>query len=364
MLLPPGTDSWLVGFAVAVVSVPAGAALTDLARRLALALGMLDVPGVRSSHEQPTPRGAGLAIAAIGLGITALAAAAGWLSWPMALALLGGGALIAVVSWFEDWRGVSWRWRIAAQAVAATWALAWLGGFGPLDLGDRLISLGPTGEIVALLGIMWGTNFFNFMDGIDGLAGAETVVVGGVGGVLLLAGGEPGLACVLLALAGSSVGFLRHNWTPARAFLGDVGSTYLGFTLCTVAVASANTGAVPMVVWGILLGVFVFDATVTLARRMLDGFGACEGHREHAFCRAVRAGWSHPQVTRSVVALDLLLVVLAGLGWRWPALLVPCAAAGLALLAIVYLWVEVQFPMMRRVWRTERAPAGTEELAA
>jgi Fuc2NAc and GlcNAc transferase len=364
MLLPPGTESWLVGIAVAGVSVPAGVALTGLVRRLALSLGMLDLPGVRSSHQHPTPRGAGLAIAAIGLGATALALAAGLLSRPMALALLGGGALITTVGWLEDWRGVSWRWRIAAQAVAATWALVWLGGFGPLDLGDRFITLGPTGGIVALLGIMWGTNFFNFMDGIDGLAGAETVVVGGVGGALLLASGQPGLACVVLALAGSSVGFLRHNWTPARVFLGDVGSTYLGFTLCTVAVASANAGAVPMIVWGILLGVFVFDATVTLARRVLDGFGACVGHREHAFCRAVRAGWSHPQVTRTVVALDLVLVALACLGRHWPALLVPCAAGGLALLSVVYLWVEVQFPMMRRAWPAERAPAGTEELAA
>lgn len=364
MLIPPGSDSWLVGFAVAIAAVPAGSALTGLARRLALALGMIDVPGVRSSHEHPTPRGAGLAIAGIGLGVTVLAGLAGWLSGPATLALVGGGALIAIVSWLEDWRGVSWRWRVAAQAVAATWALAWLGGFGPLDLGDRTLSLGPTGGIVAFLGIIWGTNFFNFMDGIDGLAGAETVVVGGVGGVLLLAGGEPGLAWVALALAGAAAGFLRHNWTPARVFLGDVGSTYLGFTLCTIAVASANRGSVSMIVWGILLGAFVVDATVTLVRRVLDGYGVCEGHREHAFCRAVRAGWSHAQVTTAVVALDLVLVVLAGIGWRWPSLLIACAAAGLAVLAVAYLWVEVQLPMTRRAWHTETRSAGTEELAA
>ena len=364
MAIPPGFDAWLVGFAVAIAAVPAGAALTGLARQLALALGMIDLPGVRSSHERPTPRGAGLAVAAIGLGITLLAAWAGWLSRPAAIALSGGGALVAGVSWVEDWRGVSWRWRVAAQALAATWALAWLGGFGPLDLGDRSVALGPTGGIVALLGIIWGTNFFNFMDGIDGLAGAETVVVGGVGGVLLLAGGEPGLACVALALAGAAAGFLRHNWAPARVFLGDVGSTYLGFTLCTVAVASANRGSVPMIVWGILLGAFVFDATVTLVRRVLDGRSVCEGHREHAFCRAVRAGWSHAQVTLSVVALDLVLAVLAGVGWRWPSLLILCAAGGLALLAVAYLWVEVRFPMLRRAWRAEPAAAGTEELAA
>ena len=364
MPISPGTDFWLVGLAVAIAAVPAGSLLTVLARRFALALGMIDVPGVRSSHERPTPRGAGLAIVAIGLGVTALAAWTGWLSGPAASALFGGGALVAAVSWLEDWRGVSWRWRVAAQAVAATWALAWLGGFGPLDLGDRSIALGPTGGIVALLGIIWGTNFFNFMDGIDGLAGAEAMVVGGVGGVLLLAGGDPGLACVALALAGAAGGFLRHNWTPARVFLGDVGSTYLGFTLCTIAVASANGGSVPMIVWGILLGAFVFDATVTLARRVLDGYGVCEGHREHAFCRAVRAGWNHAQVSTAVVALDLLLVVLAGIGWRWPSLLMACAVAGLAVLAVAYLWVEMQFPMTRRAWRSEPASAGTEELAA
>ena len=362
--MPPGTEAWLAGLAVTTVAVPAGAVLSDRARRLALSLGMLDVPGVRSSHEHPTPRGAGLAIAGIGLGVTAIVAAAGWLPRPAALALLGGGALVAAVSWLEDLRGVSWRWRVLAQAVAATWALAWLGGFGPLDLGDRSVALGPAGGVVALLGIVWGTNFFNFMDGIDGLAGAEAVVVGGVGGVLLLAAGDPGLAWVMLALAGSAAGFLRHNWTPARVFLGDVGSTYLGFTLCTVAVASANRGSVPMLVWGILLGAFVFDATITLARRLLNGYGACQGHREHAFCRAVRAGWTHPQVTGAIVALDLVLAGLAWAGWRWPSLLIPAAAAGVGLLAGAYCWVEVRFPMTRRAWSSEPAPAGPGELAA
>lgn len=329
--------------------------LTRLVWRGALAFRILDVPNERSSHTRPIPRGGGLAVAVVGSLVTLGAWFLGALASGTAIALIGGGLLVAAVGIIDDWRGLRWRYRFAAQVLAAGWALAWLGGFPAVDLGITRLDLGSLGSGIALLGIVWGTNFFNFMDGIDGIAASEAIAVGGVGGLLLLASGRPGLAAVAFGVAGGAAGFLRHNWMPARIFLGDVGSTWLGFTICTLAIASANAGAVPMIVWGILLGVFVFDGTVTLARRVRNGHPVHAPHRQHAFCRATRWGWSHARVTRAITALNVILAALAVAAWTWPVLLLPGAAIGIAILAAAYRWVEHRLPMEAE-WEPGRGP--------
>jgi Fuc2NAc and GlcNAc transferase len=329
--------------------------LTRLVWRGALAFRILDVPNERSSHTRPTPRGGGLAVAIVGSCVTLGAWFLGALTAPAAFALIGGGLVVAAVGIIDDWRGLRWRYRVIAQVLAAGWALVWLGGFPALDLGVTRLELGSLGSGIALLGIVWGTNFFNFMDGIDGIAASEAITVGGVGGLLLLASGQPGLAAVAFGVAGGAAGFLRHNWMPARIFLGDVGSTWLGFTICTLAVASANAGAVPMIVWGILLGVFVFDGTVTLSRRVLGGHPAHAPHRQHAFCRAARWGWSHARVTRAVLALNAVLATLALAAWISPVLLLPGAAMGIVILAVAYRWVEHRLPMEQE-WEQGTGP--------
>jgi Fuc2NAc and GlcNAc transferase len=292
---------------------------------------------------------------AVGSLVTLGVATLGAIPVTTAVALLGGGLLVAIVGILDDWRGLRWRYRVAAQVLAAAWALYWLEGFPALELGLVRLELGSLGPAIALLGIVWGTNFFNFMDGIDGIAASEALAVGAVGGGLLLAGGQPGLAAIAFGVAGAAGGFLRHNWMPARIFLGDVGSTWIGFTLCALAVASANAGAVPMIVWGILLGVFVFDGTVTLARRVWGGHPVHAPHRQHAFCRAARWGWSHARVTRAVVLLDLVLSAIAIAAWSQPALLLPGAAIGVVILAGAYRWVEARLPMEEE-WEAGAGP--------
>jgi Fuc2NAc and GlcNAc transferase len=329
--------------------------LTRLVRRGALAFRILDIPNERSSHLRPTPRGGGLAVAVVGTLVTLATWVLGGLPSGTAIALVGGGLLVAAVGIIDDWRGLRWRHRFVAQVLAAGWALSWLGGFPAAELGITRLDLGSLGSGIALLGIVWGTNFFNFMDGIDGIAASEAVSVGTVGGGLLLAAGQPGLAAVAFGVAGGAAGFLRHNWMPARIFLGDVGSTWLGFTLCTLAVASANAGAVPMAVWGILLGVFVFDGTVTLARRVWNGHPVHAPHRQHAFCRATRWGWSHARVTRAVTALNVVLAAIAVAAWARPVLLLPAAAIGLLVLTGAYRWVERRLPMEEE-WEGGTAP--------
>ena len=323
----------------------AGWALTGLVLRYALHRNVLDVPNHRSAHVQPTPRGGGAAIAAVLLAGLAGLAAAGVLPVKVAAALGGGGILIAGIGWLDDHGGVRARNRFFVHLAAAVWALAWLGGLPRLSVGTGYLALGRMGWIIGALGIVWATNLYNFMDGIDGIAGGIAVAAGAIGGGLLLASGNPGLASVAVLTAGAAAGFLAWNWPPARIFMGDVGSGLLGFVFAVIALASERGGSVPLLAWVLLLGVFVVDATSTLLRRMARRERWAEPHREHAYQRALRVGHTHRQVSTAAVGITLVLGALAAAAcWR-PALLLPALAVGTGILFAAYLWVESRSPM-------------------
>ena len=226
---------------LALIAVTTSAWLTGRVRAYALARRLLDVPNVRSSHSTPTPRGGGVAIVVAVLLVLVAGVALKVIDSRLALALGGGGLLVAWVGWWDDHTGLRPPVRAAGHAVAALWALYWLGGYPTLRLGDFVVSLGPAGSLLALIGIVWAVNLFNFMDGIDGIAGVEAVTVGTGGALLLWAAGQSGGASVSLAIAAAALGFLFWNWAPARIFMGDAGSGFLGFSFAVLAIWSENT---------------------------------------------------------------------------------------------------------------------------
>jgi Fuc2NAc and GlcNAc transferase len=207
------------------------------------------------------------------------------------------------------------------------------------------IPLGPAGALLSVLGIVWAINLYNFMDGIDGIAAAEAIVASLAGAGLLLWQGQGDLASISLIVAGASAGFLVWNWEPARIFMGDVGSGFLGFVFGTLALASERRGAMPALVWILLLGLFFGDATVTLLRRMLRGERWFEAHSNHAYQRLVRAGLRHRTVTGLIAGLTLVLAGLGVITIRWPLLLPAALLTGSGLVG-TYLWlVERRMPM-------------------
>lgn len=309
---------------------------TTVVRRHALRLSLIDVPNIRSSHSEPTPRGGGLAIVVTWFLVLAVLIFFKRLDQWVGLALLGGGGLVAGVGWLDDRRGLPARWRAIIHALAAIWAVWCLGGLRSLDVGVGSIPLGMAGSILAVVGITWLVNLYNFMDGIDGIAAGEAVSVALVGGALLGFAAADGLALAAVALAGASAGFLALNWPPAKIFMGDVASGYLGYAFGVLALASERSGAIPLLVWMVLLGVFIVDATATLVHRLLKGERWYQAHRSHAYQRAVQAGYSHRTVTLAVLGLNVVLGVAALGASVYPAVLPAAIAATVVGLLLIW----------------------------
>jgi len=165
----------------------------------------------------------------------------------------------------------------------------------------------------SVLALVWGTNLFNFMDGIDGIAASESVFITAAAGTLnLMNRGDPGLTAVLFSLSAASLGFLFWNWPPARIFMGDVGSGFLGFIISACLMTTSLHGTLPIEVLPILGGVFVVDATTTLIRRVLQGDRWLEPHRTHAYQRMARRLGRHRPVTLMVVVINVDVVVSLG----------------------------------------------------
>lgn len=275
-------------------------------RRYALSRSLMDVPNARSSHTVPTPRGGGVAIVLAYLAVLPVVGHYGWLNWPLVIGLMGSGALVAVVGFLDDHGHIAARWRLLAHFSAAAWLLGWLPELPQLALMGTQFDLGVIGYVLAAVMLVWLLNLYNFMDGIDGIASVEAITVC-VGGALLYAlVGIPMLAAAPLLLGAAVAGFLVWNFPPARIFMGDAGSGFLGVVLGGLALQAAWVA--PQLLWGwlILLGVFVVDATFTLLRRLMRGDKVYEAHRSHAYQYASREYGAHSPVTLAVLAINVL----------------------------------------------------------
>lgn len=213
--------------------------------------------------------------------------------------------MVAAAGLLDDRFSLPARLRIVVHFVAAAWALWRLNGVGPLHLGIAVWDSGWVGQLLALIGLVWMINLYNFMDGIDGLAGTEATCASGFGALLLTLAGLGSLACGALVLAAASAGFLIWNWPPARIFMGDVGSGFLGFVFGVLIIASAKEQPWLLCPWLILLAVFVVDSALTLMRRMFTGARWYEAHSSHAYQHAARRWGSHSKVTLTIAVVNV-----------------------------------------------------------
>jgi Fuc2NAc and GlcNAc transferase len=323
-----------------LLAAVAGAVLTGAVRRAALRRGMLDVPNARSSHVQPTPRGGGAAIVGVTLLGLVCAAALGGDSRVALLGVAVAGVLVAWIGWLDDRRPQSASKRLAVHVIAVATGLAAAGGLPPVEWGGTLVDLGAPGDVIAAVACVWFLNLFNFMDGIDGIAGSEAAFVGlAAAGFTVAAGAPTPLAVAWCALAGASVGFLRWNWAPAKIFMGDVGSGFLGAVIALLLVVSVAAGAFGIWTALVLVAPFAADATVTLVRRVGRGEKWYSAHRTHAYQWLARRFGSHARVSLLYAGLNVAIVLPAAwLTGRWTEAAPAIAGAVLGTLMIAA-WV-------------------------
>ncbi|VVN15731.1 putative undecaprenyl-phosphate N-acetylglucosaminyl 1-phosphate transferase [Pseudomonas fluorescens] len=291
---------WLVA-AVAVLSL----VLTAVLRRYAISRSIIDIPNARSSHSIPTPRGGGVAIVIAFLIALPILGFSGLVPWLHLIGIGGAGALVAVVGFMDDHGHIAARWRLLGHFSAALWALFWIGGFPPLVVFGLSLDLHWFGHILAAVYLVWLLNLYNFMDGIDGIASVEALCVCLSACLLYWITGVPALIWGPLILAMAVLGFLYWNFPPARIFMGDAGSGFLGVALGVLSLQAAWQSSQLFWGWLILLGAFIVDATFTLLRRLIRGDKVYEAHRSHAYQFASRQFGKHLPVTLAVAAINL-----------------------------------------------------------
>lgn len=279
------------------MSLPLGAAVAAgvlsyltarAAIRYAIVLGLADVPNERSLHRRVTPRAGGVGFAFIVPAVTAFVTAGRPASMGSVETVLVASAALALVGLADDRWSLSPVLRLAAQIAAAAAVV--------VAAGD---SLSPLMRAAALASIVAFTNLYNFMDGIDGLAATQAVIgAAGVGTVAWIIGRND-VVIAMTILAGGTSGFLAVNWPPARVFMGDVGSTFLGFTFASWALLGMRSGppVLPLRVWIAALSPFLFDGLLTLMLRLLRGERLHVAHRTHLYQQLVQHGWSHRRTT-------------------------------------------------------------------
>ncbi|SEE31813.1 Fuc2NAc and GlcNAc transferase [Pseudomonas migulae] len=280
-------------------------ALTAALRRYALSRSIIDIPNARSSHTIPTPRGGGVAIVVTFLLSLPVFGVLGLVPWQQLIAIGGSGAIVAVIGFMDDHGHIAARWRLLGHFAAGIWALAWLGGLAPIVFFGITLNLHWIGNCLAVVYLVWLLNLYNFMDGIDGIASVEALsaclsacLLYGLSGASMLIWGP-------LTMAVAVVGFLYWNFPPARIFMGDAGSGFLGIALGVLSLQAAWVSSDLFWAWLILLGVFIVDATFTLIRRLLRGDKVYEAHRSHAYQFASRQYGKHLPVTLAVGAINL-----------------------------------------------------------
>lgn len=302
MPLTAGVGVWLAAVVVTALSVA-------LVRRWALSRQLLDVPNARSSHTIPIPRGGGIAIVVVVIG-GLVSAQATRLIWPVRdfVAIIATSTFVAVISLVDDFRSLNSWLRLSAHLLASITIAVVIPPPPIIDVPFikpiHALGLATVLTVFWLVGL---TNAYNFMDGVDGIAGSAALVIGmtlAIDGEVV--GSEPLLWIGLLTSA-ASVGFLVFNWHPAKIFMGDVGSAFLGFIFASAGLLLARDNGSLSISMMLPVWPFVFDTLFTFLRRLGHGERVFVAHRSHLYQRLVIAGWSHPGVA-------CLYAMLSGVG--------------------------------------------------
>jgi len=310
--------------------------LTYLVKLFAQKKMLMDIPNERSSHVTPTPRGGGLAIAMVWFSVISYLNYSELIASNLYYALLSG-VLISIISFIDDIYTIKSLPRIIVQSISTLIALYFIGGLSFIDVGFFTIENPIFLNILAFVAVIWFVNLFNFIDGIDGHLSTGSIFIALA---LFIFSGDSLL--VLLAL--TVFGFLPWNWSKAKIFMGDIGSTLLGFTFAILMLYYNNTEQIPILTSLILSSVFWFDATFTIIKRYLNHEKIGQAHKKHAYQRIVQFGFSHQKTVLWVMAINSLLLIIASLALVYHQFVVLFLLLIILLLWTIYKYIDTKKP--------------------
>lgn len=341
--MPP---AWmLLNFAVAAVLALVAVGITT---RYARSVRMLAQPGVRQSHETATPTGGGLGMCIVLALLPILPGLDEMYPASWVYGVLPGMGLLALIGWVDDRHPLNWLLRFLVQLGVSCWLLVWLQGTVPGEIAPGMLMA----AVPAVLALVWTMNAYNFMDGSNGMAGAQGVFSGALLGCLFLYAGVPLMAAPAFAVAGVCLGFLPWNIPRARVFMGDAGSVPLGYALGSLMLLGVVSGALALPIALMVLSTFLTDASLTLFKRLIKGERWYTAHRKHVYQRLLVSGWTHTRVLVLYQAFNLFLVLPAvWLGVRNPNLAWALAIAVYTLLLIA--WTIGSLKSGGETWATE-----------
>jgi UDP-N-acetylmuramyl pentapeptide phosphotransferase/UDP-N-acetylglucosamine-1-phosphate transferase/glycosyltransferase involved in cell wall biosynthesis len=339
----------LIFFLLAILVI--SSAITKLSQQIGIRFDILDRPNERSSHTKATPRigGIGIVLSCFLGGVILLLLPDIEADTKRSLTglLLGGGS-IAAVCFLDDVlstkRSYSWHHsallKFLAQLVGVLIVVSYASPQNSIAFFS--FNLGWLSLPFTVLWILWMANLYNFMDGIDGICAGAALIHTAFFSILFYTLGNESLAFFCLIVAVSCLGFLHHNFPPAKVFMGDVGSIFLGFLLAGLAVlGSSSKGSENFLPWVMICGAFIFDATFTLLRRGWREKTILGPHRTHLYQRLIILGYSHGRITTVYYVISIALGMLAVLFAKQRYHLFPFASLLLlsAGTALVY-WLE------------------------
>ena len=311
-------------------------ALTMVIMKFSLKRNILDIPNERSSHTLPTPRGGGLAIVISWyLGISILFFC-GEVSSNLYFALLSG-IFLAIISLIDDIFTIKPAIRLFIQSITVVISFVLLKGIEPFIFHNTGIILRIILYSITIIGMIWFINLYNFLDGIDGYASIETICIGLA--LFLFTGNN-----INLLLIASVAGFLIWNWPKAKIFMGDVGSTQLGFIIAVLGIYFHNEHKISIIYWLILTAPFWFDATLTLYRRWRNKEILSQAHRKHIYQRLVQSGFSHLQVDILLFIFNVVLIVAVYFSSKHNSMQIPLLILTMASMYIVTIYADKRKP--------------------
>ncbi|MEM7281050.1 MAG: glycosyltransferase family 4 protein [Pseudomonadota bacterium] len=288
-------------------------------RSVAPRFGFVAIPNQRTMHSGAVPVGGGIVFALIWLALLSVMYGLGQVSSTVFLALFGGGAALALLGVVDDIKNLSATMKFGSQIGVALWGLYWVGDMPNLAILSNTFDLGILASVLGGLMILWMCNLFNFTDGIDGFLASGSVFIGATMAVILHLEQMYVYSMMLYLLTIAVMGFLWFNWPPAKLFMGDAGSLFLGYILCILMFITCKENPTLLWVWLIVMGYFLVDTTSTLVLRILFRPPFYEPHRDHAYQTLAGRWGSHLRVTGLVLCIKIVwLLPLAFVAYRFP----------------------------------------------